>query len=160
MKISSINNYNHTQRQQSFNGLWSKTISHATDINQASACPEKREVSYYHPFLDETDEQIREVVNKNSSSQIVKGDGNTRLLLIRDCRVCAPILTTQKDYDKYMALENLQDFTNKHRSTHVMVKDKFINSGFNSDPKILDIIQDSAVNEKITNALQQINTIA
>ena len=160
MKISSINNLNYTQRQQNFSGLWGKTISHAPDRNDVYACNQKLEVSYYHPFLDETDVQIREAVEKNSSSQIVRS-GDSRLFLIRECKVCAPILATQKDYDKYMALENLDEFTHKHRSTHVLVKDKFVNSGFSPNPNDLRINQTSAVNEKITNALeQQINTIA
>ena len=163
MRISSVSNLNLNQKQQNFKGLWSKTVSHAPDYDPVIATTKKVEVAYYHPFLGESDSQITDVVNKNSSSRIVRGDGGRRQLLIRECRVCAPILISQDSYDKYMKLEKIEDFnsSSKHRTTHVYVKDKFKNSGFNQDENILDIKQEAAVNESINNALlSQINTIA
>ena len=159
MKISSINNCNYSQRHQSFNGLWSKTISQTPDYSTLYGMSEKHEVSVYPPFYDETQEQIDAAVAQNSSSQLAKGPDNRRLFLIRECRIAAPILIKQNDYNEYMALDSVEDFSEKHRSTHVQVKDLYVNSGFNSDQDILDISQKTAVNEKITNALQQLNTI-
>lgn len=161
MKISSVNSFNYNQKQQNFNGLWSKTVSHAPDYDPVIGTTKKVEISYYHPFLDETDLEITDVVNKNCSSRIVKGDDSRRQLLIRECKVCAPVLTTKDKYNQYLNLNNLADFTDDHRTTHVSVKDKFTNSGFSSDQNNLKIEQQSAVNQTITEALsRQINTFA
>ena len=159
MRISSINNLNYTQKQQNFNGLWGKTVSQAPDYDEVIATTKKVEVAYYYPFIGETDEEINATINKNSSSRIVRGDGGKRQLLIRECKKCAPIFISQDSYNKYMQLDDIDEFTAsaKHRKTHVNVKDKFVNSGFNENENILTIKQESAVNKTIQEAL---NTIA
>ena len=161
MKISSVNSFNYNQKQQNFSGLWSKTVSHAPEFDPVIGTTKIVQKSYYHPFLDETDSEIQDVRNKNNSSRIVRGDDSRRQLLIRECTVSAPVLTTKDKYNKYLELNNLADFTDEHRTTHVAVKDKFKTSGFSSDQNNLNIEQASAVNQTITDALsKQINTFA
>ena len=151
MKISSVNNFNYNQKQQSFNGLWGKTISHNPDYDPVLATTVQKEIAYYYPFLDETQMEINKVIEENSSSRVIKG----RQVLDRECVECEPLSTTREKYNQYMKLQNLEDFTDTHRATHVVVREKFTDTGFNPDDSILEIEQTPAVNQTIQDALAQ-----
>ena len=73
----------------------------------------------------------------------------------RKCVEAEPLFIKKEDYEKYMQLKSLDDYTDFHGFTHSQVAEKFINTGFNPDESILKIEQTSAVNQTIKDALDK-----
>lgn len=152
MRISSINNYSHmTNRQQSFNGVWAKTIKACPDYDNVIATTIITQTASYFPFADETQEQIDEVVNKNSSSQIIKDDDGRRQLLVRNCVVAPKMKVNKSHYDEYVKLRDIENISDELTYTHAFVKDKYLDSGFDD----ADGIQRPAINRDVYDAFER-----
>ena len=151
MNISSVNAINLSNNKLvNFNGLWGKTIS-KPDFDEVIAMPTLTQDAYYYPFVDETQMQIDEAVEQNTSSQVVLDAEGKRQFLIRNCKVCAPLPINSTQYNDYNKFKASQELKNRLKSVHVFLKDKFINSGFDSSSQV----QYTAVNPAVVEVLNK-----
>ena len=134
MNINQINNIYNTQ---AFKGLWNKTTVNA-DHDKGMGVFTVRETTYYHPYSDETRDEIASVVKANSNAYI---DNETNQYKIKECRVCTTLPMTKKDYEEYAAATNNTLLTEKLRNIHIDVRDKYTDNEWNN--------QKSAVNESV-----------
>ena len=81
MRVSAINN-----TSINFQGLWRKTTQR-TDFDKVMQIKRIEETSYYHPFSDETPEEIAHVVNSHSSADIEEEYGQS-VYIIKECKLC------------------------------------------------------------------------
>ena len=96
ISVNSVkNNYN---KQQSFKGLWDKS-SFQSDIDPALNIPCVKKCYYYHPFLDETEAQIAQVIKENSHAQIIQDPKDK--YEIKECKRALGLPFSQDQYEKY-----------------------------------------------------------
>ncbi|MBQ8887436.1 MAG: hypothetical protein IJY61_07030 [Candidatus Gastranaerophilales bacterium] len=150
MNISSVNSFNVNNRQVSFNGLWGKTIR-SVDYDQTIGTTKVTQDAYYFPFIDETQMDIDSAVEENTSSQIIKGTDGKRQLLVRNCMVCAPLPISNKQYEAYHMIKPSVPLSDKEKFVHVVLRDKYKNSGFDNDAQI----QHSAVSSVVLETLNK-----
>lgn len=150
MNISSVNNLNINNKSVNFNGLWGKTIS-KPDYDEVIAMPTLTQDAYYYPFVDESQLQIDQAVEENTSSQVVNDSYGDRQFLIRNCKVCAPLPISSYQYNAYVDFQPSQQLENKLKTVHVFLRDKFINSGFDSESQY----QNSAINPSVVDAINK-----
>lgn len=149
MKISPISNFNYANRNKAtFNGVFAKTIKSRPDYDHVIATTVLTQTATYYPFYSETQEEIDEVIAKNSSSQIIRDEEGRRQLLVRKCMVAPRLETEKSDYEEYTKLKDIEDIPDELVYTHAFVKDKYLDSGFNNS----EGIQKPAVNKAVYDA--------
>lgn len=135
MKILSVNNFNLNNKSLNFNGLWGKTTK-SVDYDEVIASTKVTQNAYYFPFVNETQMEIDKAVDENTSSQIIKGEDGKRQLLVRNCLVCAPLPISSKQYEAYHMIKPDVPLSDKEKYVHVVLRDKYKNSGFDSESQI------------------------
>lgn len=108
MKIASITS-NYTNQAQSFKGLWGRT-SKNIDIDSVLGVPSHYVTYYYYPYLDETAEEIKEVVRQNSSADMIDINGQSKYI-VKFCNVCTTLPFTRKDFDEYYSAQQNNNVT-------------------------------------------------
>ena len=78
-------NYNISNKQQNFNGLWRQGITRS-DIDPILSVPKVRDTFFYYPFSDEKPEEISAAVQKVNKAEFIVEDGRTKYY-VRECRV-------------------------------------------------------------------------
>lgn len=152
MKIFSINNQSLGHKNnQNFSGLWGKTKTLLTDYDEVIGATQIIEEAYYYPFADESKSSIDSQVIDNTSSKIINGPTGRRQLLVQNCKVCETLPISYSDYGAYLKLKDLVDFNLEMSGIHVLIKDKYTDTGFNND----GLIQKSAVNPEIQIELEK-----
>lgn len=143
MNISAINQtYNMKSNQtQAFKGLWRQTTA-SNDRDKAMCIFKNKETTYYHPFSDETKEEIDKVVEKNSCAYM---DESIPQYIIKECRVCTTLPFTKKQFNEYYSANSNIEVTPTIRRIHAFVSDKFINSNLDA--------QKSAINSNVSKAI-------
>ena len=150
MNISSINSFNVNNKQVKFNGLWGKTTK-SVDYDAVIATTKVTQEAYYFPFTNETQMDIDKAVEENTSSQIVRGDDGKRQLLVRNSKVCAPLPITSSQYATYQKIKPSVPIKDNEKYIHVLLRDKYKNSGFDSET----LTQNSAVNPNVVETLSK-----
>ena len=150
MNISSVNSFNVNNRQVSFDGVWGKTTK-SVDYDEVIATTKVTQEAYYFPFINETQMDIDKAVEDNTSSQIVKGDDGKRQLLVRNCKVCAPLPITSTQYNSYHKIKPSVPIKDNEKFIHVLLRDKYKNSGFDNEAQI----QHSAVSQTVVDTLNK-----
>lgn len=143
MNISAINQtYNMKSNQtQAFKGLWRQTTA-SNDRDKAMCIFKNKETTYYHPFSDETKEEIDKVVKKNSCAYM---DESIPQYIIKECRVCTTLPFSKKQFNEYYSANSDIEVTPTIRRIHAFVSDKFINSNLDA--------QKSAINSNVSKAI-------
>lgn len=118
MKISSINSFNNL-KNQNFTGLWAKTTL-TSDMDPALGIIRVQETSYYFPFKDENPKVASIFVEGNKHAHIEE-DTECPRYLVNDCRLCATLPFTQKEYEQYKALQKGTRLNDTFRQIHSMV---------------------------------------
>lgn len=138
MNISAINHTYNSNRNntQAFKGLWGKT-SVINDQEPAMCVFKNQETCYYYPFEDESNEEIRKVVERNSYANI---DVIRKQYKVRECKICTTLPFTKNAYQQYENAGLTTEVTDDLTNIHMSVKDKFTNNKLNQ--------QTSAVNEE------------
>ncbi len=135
MRVSAINN-----TSINFQGLWRKS-SQKTDFDKVMQIIRTEETYYYHPFSNETQEDIRNVVATNSSADIDEKSGNPKYI-IHDCKVCSTLPIEEKDFIQYSQSSQTTRLNKLIKRVHKIVQGKYVNPDLNN--------QQSAVNEEIS----------
>lgn len=131
MRISSINNIS-----MNFQGLWRESTQ-KTDFDKVMQIKRVEDTYYYHPFADEPQDEISQVVDKHSYADIVEKDGQS-VYIIKECKVCSRLPVDSQSYENYM---NTQRLSQRAKNIHRIVQNKFINPELH--------YQKSAVNPEI-----------
>ncbi len=131
MQVSAINN-----TSINFQGLWRKSTQ-KTDFDTVMQIKKMEETYYYHPFSDETAEQIAQVVQSHSSANIEEKN-NQYCYYIKECKLCSKLPIDTKSYENYTQLKKLSQ---RAKNIHRIVLGKYTNPDFG--------VQQSAVNEEI-----------
>lgn len=145
MDISAVNHsYNFNQNNTpAFKGLWRRT-SLINDKEPAMCVFKNQETYYYHPFADETEEDIKKVVAQNSRAYI---DKEKRQYIVKECKVCSTLSITKSDFEEYKKASYYSPITEKLKAIHMTVRDLFINNNLNG--------QTPAVNEEYRRNLNE-----
>lgn len=145
MNISAVNHSNNFNQNntQSFKGLWRRT-SLINDKEPAMCIFKKQETYYYHPFADETDEDIKNVVAKNSKAYI---DMKKKQYVVNECKVCSTLSFTKSDFEEYKNAGYTSPITEKLKRVHLASRNLFINNELNG--------QTPAVNEEYRRNLNE-----
>lgn len=125
----------------SFTGLWGKTTSY-TDKDEALGIMKRKETKLYYPFANETQEEIDKVANDNTSAVL---DSPSRCYLINECKIGTRLPFTEKEFLMYKGLDEKSTITEKVRSIHLEVRNKYVDS-------VIDK-QESAQNDNIQKRL-------
>lgn len=143
MNITQVSNsFNYkTNNNQSFKGLWGKT-SHVIDEDKGMGAFINKETRYYHPFSNESRDEISSTITSNSSAYINSQDCT---YVIKECKVCSPLNFTKEEYEEYKNANKSTTLTDRIKQIHVAVKDKFKNCQLDE--------QDTAVNEAVGSRL-------
>lgn len=118
------NNYN---KQQTFKGVWDKS-SICTDFDQALNIPVVKKCYYYHPFSDETEAQIAQVMESNSHAQIIHNPSDR--YEIKECKRALRTPFSKDVYEKYRTISSNVSLSEELRKVHYYVSNKFVTSGF------------------------------
>ena len=143
MNITQVSNsFNYkVNNNQTFKGLWGKS-SLVNDEDPGMGIFTNRETRYYHPFADESQNEISSTITKNSDAYI-----NTEACtyVIKECKQCAPLSFTKTDYERYKTAHSFTTLTDSIKRIHEEVKDKYTNCELNT--------QKSAVNDVVGSRL-------
>ena len=143
MNITQVSNSfnNKLNNNQSFKGLWGKS-SLVSDEDPGMGVFTNRETRYYHPFADESHEEVLSTMTRNSDAYI-----NTEecTYVIKECKLCAPLSFTKTDYEKYKTAHSFTTLTDSIKRIHEEVKDKYTNCERDK--------QNSAVNDVVGSRL-------
>ena len=101
-----------------------------------------KETTYYHPFADETKEEINRVVDKNTCAYM---DESIPQYIIKECRVCTTLPFSKKQFNEYFTANSNTEITPAMKRIHAFVVDKFINSNLDA--------QKSAINKNVSEAI-------
>ena len=151
MKISNTNcmNYNiHKSNTQNFNGLWRKT-SKRTDIDDVLYVPQTTIIKYYCPFLDESPNDIRRILEERQNARIVVTErGHTRYF-VNECKLCSKIPFTQRQYEDYMCLDDDYKDNKLITELHSFVKDKYVNEDVDEEqvPAYNPVVEDRMLDD-------------
>lgn len=132
MKISAINN-NSVVNNKNFQGLWSKT-SHSCNFDSGLGVFVVKDTFYYHPFSDETQDEINKVVDDNSFADVVciNGEENPKYV-IKECKICKKLPFNKSDFEMYSQAKFNTPFTSLMKKIHKEVQTKFINKNFGEE---------------------------
>ncbi len=146
MSVSSINNFNnlYNGKTQSFKGLWNKT-SVSNDEDPGMGVFTNRETYYYHPFRNESINQISSVVINNSDAYV---DTESKVYVIKECKVCTPLSFTKEQFEDYSNATINTEPTDMIKKTHAEVQDKYLDYHLGR--------QTSAVNKDVAKRLSLI----
>ena len=124
MRIFSINSISHNMYNQSFKGLWGKSSTN-TDIDPVLCIPLTTNTYYYYPCIGESDEKIKNIEESIDEAKIVNVEGGTQKYNIEDCRICARLPFTAKEYLEYSRFKPTSKLTKKIYEIHSAVRDKY-----------------------------------
>lgn len=122
IQVSNSFNYK-INNNQAFKGLWGKT-SHVIDEDKGMGAFINRETRYYHPFSDESRDEISSQINRNSSAHI---NSQECTYVIKECKVCAPLSFKEEEYKKYKNADKSTILTDRIKQIHEEVKSKYTN---------------------------------
>lgn len=114
-------------KPQNFKGVWSRT-SKTTDIEPALNIPMVKHFFYYHPFKDETEDQILKVLKDNSDARLVYDDGDK--YVVKECKKAVTAPYTRDEYEAYRSLTPNSKLQGKMREIHRDMQEKYATSGF------------------------------
>ena len=117
MRISSLNNIS-----MNFQGLWRESTQ-KTDFDRVMQIKKIENTYYYHPFSDESKDEISQVVSKNSYADIVEQNGQP-VYIIDECKVCSKLPVDSQSYENYMKAQRLSQ---RAKNIHRIVQNKYIN---------------------------------
>ena len=129
MKISA---FNQTIHNKNFQGLWRET-RRKVDVDPILNVPQIRDTHFYHPFIDETEEEINNTIKKINKAEFITENGNVKYY-IRECRLGLKIPYTQKEFEAYSKIST--GFVGKkEKAIHEAVQGKYINSSIDGEQK-------------------------
>lgn len=137
MQISSIlPSYTGINKTQSFQGLWGRTSVNPPDIDPVLGIKTHYETCYYYPFADESEDEIKDVVSKNSLA-FVDDTVKPNTYVIKECKVCTTLPFKKVNFDNYYAATAKDvTYTSNNRKIHALVKDKYTNNNDEQIPAI------------------------
>ncbi len=147
MKIFSINNIYNSVRNQSFKGLWGKSSTN-TDFNPLLCLPTNRKTYYYYPCIGESPERVRNIKESIDKAGIERENDKDQEYNIEECKICATLPFTTKEYLEYSKFKPTSKLTKKIYEIHSAVRDKYKN-------KDLDSEQISAQNPNVEQKVQE-----
>lgn len=114
---------------KNFRGLWGKT-SKSTDFDAVLNIPKTQVTSYYYPFNDESEKEIKQVLQQNTKADIKSAHGVDRFLL-EQCKLGYTIPCSAEQYNKYYNARKLPSvLPEPMRSIDRHSSDKFRNNMF------------------------------
>ena len=125
----------------SFKGLWGKTTSY-TDRDEAMGIMKRRETKLYYPFANETQVEIDNIANQNTSAVL---DSPSRCYLINECKIGTRLPFTEEEFLMYKGHDGKSYLSEKIKSIHSEARTKYINSAIDK--------QESAQNDNIQKRL-------
>ncbi|MCD7879338.1 MAG: hypothetical protein LUG16_05330 [Candidatus Gastranaerophilales bacterium] len=129
MKISPINETLHSKYNKAaagFNGLWGRTKT-ATDIDEGLGGTRVRQISYYYPYYDESEENIEKVVENNSYAKI-EPIGKSARYVTKECRICRKLPIPEEVYNIYKNYKSTDEMPKVFNEINNEIKDLFINN--------------------------------
>jgi len=141
MKITPVSiNYNYGKTNKninknknlspSFDGLWGKTTFRA-DFEPVMSIPKIETIYYYYPFLNETEDEVRKIVDENSDAKIVDGSK----YIVRECKQGYTMPFTEEQYKEYMQVGERTEITGLMRTIHKNVIDKYTTNDYAENQK-------------------------
>ncbi len=122
MRVSQINN------NQSFKGLWAKTTI-KSDFDNIMGVLKVIKTTYYHPFKDETQEEINAVIEANKNAMIDESDGKPKYI-INECKQCIRLPFTKSAYDAYLEATSLTRLSPTLKLINSYAVDKYRNNEY------------------------------
>ena len=129
MKISSLNQ---TIQNKSFQGLWRESRV-KIDFDPILNVPKIKDTYFYHPFADETEQEVQDEVKKVNKAEFIKENGTVKYY-VRECRLCLRTPFTRKEFEAYSNIAS--GFVGKkEKAIHEAVQGKFLNSPLDGEQK-------------------------
>lgn len=129
MKISAINN---SIINKNFQGLWRES-KQKVDFDPIMNVPKIRDTHFYHPFSDETDEEIKDTIKSVNKAEFIKEDGTVKYY-VRECRLCLKTHFTREEFEAYSKISS--GFVGKkEKAIHEEVQGKYLNSSIDGAQK-------------------------
>ncbi len=136
MKILPVHNYNNT-KTQNFNGLWGKT-TFLVDRDSVLGVTTDTETYYYYPFIDESQEDIDKVLNRNKTAYFDHDAGDR--YVIKECKLCTTLPFKEAHFNNYKNADIATKLIPNIKKVHYSVLDKYLSNIGEQDSAINPVI--------------------
>ncbi len=145
MKIGAIKGYYKFNSKNTFKGLWAQTTK-TSDYEGVLSLLKVTRTSYYHPFKNESANEINQVVNDNTKAYIEDNNNNARYI-IHECKICTTLPFTQEQFTNYLNSGFDTRLTPTNKLINRYVQNLYINNGESTE-------QTPAVNIAVNNKIK------
>lgn len=115
---------NTIQKSQSFQGLWGET-TRLFDKDPVLGIGTDYSTYYYYPFMDESAQEVQEVVDQNTDAYI---DEKLNKYIVKECKICTTLPFKKVHFDNYVAADSSTRMTQNLKKVHYSVQDKYTNN--------------------------------
>ncbi len=148
MQISAVNSNIFSQQNKSFKGLWEQTTKSSIDDEGMGILVEKI-TSYYHPFCDESENDILNVIAANDIAYIDDKNDKEPVYKIFECKRCSTLPFKEASYNNtYLAYDDTKRITKKIKLVHRIAENLYKNNKYGKQ-------QISAANEEVSKHLDE-----
>ncbi len=123
MRVSNINNI------QSFKGLWAKTTI-KSDFDDIMGVLKIIKTTYYHPFKDETPEEIKSIIDSNKVAYIEEPEGEKPKYYINECKQCTKLPFDSSAYKSYLEATSSTRLSRTLKMVNYYATDKYKNNEY------------------------------
>ena len=126
MRVSQVNTI------QTFKGLWSKTTI-KSDFDDIMGVLKITKTTYYHPFKNETPDEIKSVIEANKNAYIDEPADEKPKYYINECKQCTKLPFDASAYKSYVEATSSTRLSPTLKMVNFYVADKYKNNKYGDE---------------------------